>query len=85
VRYSAFANDLRSDALQDLGDILSQLATRAARHIGGGDRALPRGTAGRGNCASPDEIVIDAEARVVLERLAVPGSDLRRQGHKQDV
>jgi hypothetical protein len=84
VRYSAFANDLRSDALQDLGDFLSQLRAPLdilAAAIERCRAALPDAE----NAASPDDLVIDAQARAVLERLALPSTDLRQQGHSQDV
>jgi hypothetical protein len=84
VRYSAFANDLRSDALQDLGDFLSQLRAPLdilAAAIERCRAALPDAE----NAASPDEIVIDAQARAVLERLALPRTDLLPQGHQQEV
>jgi hypothetical protein len=76
VRYSAFANDLRSDALQDLGNFLSQLRAPLdilAAAIERCRMALP--DADTENSASSDEIVIDAQARAVLERLALPGTE----------
>jgi hypothetical protein len=76
VRYSAFANDLHSDALQDLGDFLSQLRAPLDILAAAIDRcraALP--DVDTEHSASPDEIVIDAQARAVLERLALPGME----------